>query len=194
MSFWSHEYSALIDVNVVAKASIAAILPLSAQVTIAIGGVISDRLLDLNAQLAAATEASVQFSTPGAVLSGLISTHAEMTALLGLPSLDFSVGASVYADLIASLNVSIGVIKILVDAMLDLNSIALDLVADIESKLSAGPIKIIAWEPPGTTGAEVSAEIGSAISMFPNPTYGVLMITESPAAWNGIKYMLSVGF
>jgi len=190
MSFYTYEYSALMDASGMAQLAVTAIDPLSAQVSLVVTGSLGSMQLDLNGQLAQAMTLEVFLSTPFAAWAALLDAYAKFAAIVVGPPLTFSADYAAQLALIASLKAEIGALEALMKATLDLNDIALGFVGAIAAQLSAGPVKVVGWEGPGTDSATVASQLSSALSTFTGDTYGVMLVTQSPAAWNGIKFML----
>jgi len=190
MSFYTHEFSSLIDVSPVASASVAVLDPLSAQVSLALTTALEPRLSDLDAKLLSAIAGHLQVSVPSASLAGVVKAQAELTALLPPPMPSFFASVQVYLDLISSLELSIAAIKVMISALLSLNASAIDLSGQISGLLAAGPVRVVSWEPPGTESASVAGQLAAALDSFSGPTYGIMLVTQAPEAWAGIKFML----
>lgn len=198
MSFGQYGGS-LLDFNASGALAVGVINPLALQLDAALFGSLGLGALQANfqAQLDAALKASLDIglniSNPyigfQLALAGIAQLQAQISAALSgaLPavSLEASGQLAATAALVASLEVQIGGLQALIEGMLQLKAPAVQLAADFQASLSLGPVYVLAWE--GETKAAVRARF-DAMSGLSGSTYGILVITEAPQVWGGLKF------
>jgi hypothetical protein len=180
----------LIDVNPSAAMAIGFINPLGAQLDLALTGKLGLGKLhaDLTGELNAALNVGISFAGPTLALTGI----AQLQAQLALPSV--SVGAN--AALIADLELQIGGLEAMIAAAFAVKLPAINFAGQLAANLKLGPVTVLAWKD--ATQSEVSGWVNEALnglsSSGPPPnSYGVMIVTASPAAWGGINFMLNTG-
>jgi len=188
--------------NLIDFAAVAPIInPLAAQIDVALWGSLGLGSLqaDLSARLQAAIQASVDLglhiSNPyigfQAALEGVVQLQAQIMAALSgaIPavSIDASAQLAANAALIADLELRLGGLNAMLDAVLKVKLPAVNLVAG----LRVGPVTLLAWEdePKSEVLMEITKILDSSDYSGAN-TYGVLLLTKSPDAYAGIASCL----
>jgi len=190
MSFYTYEVGALMDISGMAQTTVAVIDPLSAQASIAMTGSLTPMLAQLKVDLAMQEAMAVFLGKPGVGWGELVLTVGKFGAVITGPQLSFSGQLTACLNKIAELKLKIDGLESAIQALLDVNKVAIDFSGDISAQLSAGPVKVVGWEGPGSDSATVASQLSSALSTFTGDTYGAMLVTQSHAAWSGIKFML----
>lgn len=191
-------------INVAAAAAVAILNPLMFQLDFSLFGALGlgGLQFDLQAQLQAAIAASLNITTPLPsfliALAGLAQIEAELRLALTIP---FSLSVSVNASLIAALTARLGGIEAMIKASISLKIPAVQLLAEIEAAIGAGPAFLIAFDAhqPVTL-----ADAGTGLSLMFNqvltngtytinptdPVYGVVILTASPVVFASLGVLL----
>lgn len=199
----------LINVNL----AVPLINPLMAQLDLALFGAfgLSGTLFDLQAQFDAAlslqAQLGAQLSIGGlyAALDAIANIQASIQAALslGLPTISADISASISASaaISAALALKLGGIKACIDLAL---SVKLPLV-NLLAALNVGPVFVLTFngQTLSDSGTSISTRFQSNLEdagtgaeiVASGPTAknvdGIILVTESPEAWAGIKLMLA---
>jgi len=140
------------DINVAAKAALLLLNPLSAQLdgllSFALGPLMADLAVNYNAALAASATFTLQIGDPLANLKLLLAAVAQLQAalqaalILQLPSVELSAELTASLALVGALSVRLGLLNALIKAAINIKLGALKFAADLDAKLSAGPVVI----------------------------------------------------
>ncbi len=157
---------------------------------------------EASAQLAAAVQASVNvglsISNPVLGFQLAVAASAALIAQLQIAMASpFLVGVNVSASLtasaalVAALEIKVGGLNAAIQAVLDLKA----QIAILD--LTPGPVAMYWWDATGTTptltqaGVQIQAEFamtGNRANIAPGaPSYGILLVTQVPAAWTLLK-------
>ncbi len=185
------------DINVAAKAAMLLINPLSAQLdgllSFALGPLMADLAINYNAALAASASFTLQISDPLASLKLLLSAIAQLQAALQmaltLPSVNLSLSAELTASLAlaGALSVRLGLLSALIKVAINIKLGALKFAADLNAKLSAGPVVIFDFTNEtllnaGNTIQGMFAAGLPGIAPGDNCLLGVVMVTKDASA------------
>lgn len=193
----------LLDINVGAAAAVALMIPLSAQLDLALFGAFGLGALqaDLSAQFSAAlalnASLSISLSNPIAAflasLSALIQVQAsiQLAISFGIPTIGIEIGLSISASaaITASLGIKLGGIAALIELALSIKLQASMFIGELVASLSAGPIDLLAF---GFDAPITAAAVGAQASVLFNgglpgilgtdQVYGIMMVTKAPSA------------
>lgn len=204
----------LFDINVAASAALVVLNPLLAQIDFTLFGSLGLGALqaDLSAQLSAALQASLDigigisnpFAGFVAALAGIAVLQAQIQLALSgaIPTISIEAGASLsaLASFSALLSVQIGGLEALIQAGLAVKIPAVNLAAQIQAALSAGPLFVLSFAYDGTTplslasvGASIAADFSAGLDHGPNHiastdnVYGLVIVTKGVSAWGALQ-------
>jgi hypothetical protein len=200
------------EVNLAATAAVGFMVPLSAQLDLAIFGPFGLSALqaelsaEFNAALSLNASLSISVSNPIAAfqqaLAALMQVAASIQAAIasGIPTLGVELSASIAssAALSAALGTKLGGISALVEAALQVKFGAGQFVGELQASLGAGPIDVLTFgfDAP-MTAAQVGIESGAMFQALPgilptDPVSGVMIVTKNPAAAAAIAALFKV--
>lgn len=192
----------LLELNPAMAASVSFMLPLSAQLDLAIfgqfglGSLQADLSAQFNAALSLNASLSISISNPIAAYQSALAAIAqivieiEQALAAGIPTIGVSISASISASAVlsASLSLKLGGISALISGALAVKLPALQFVGELSASLSAGPIDVLTFgfDTP-MTAASVGTQAGAQFSALPGilPTdnvSGIMIVTKDPAA------------
>jgi hypothetical protein len=201
-------------INVGLTAQIGLLVPLLAQFDLMLTGSFGLGALaaDLSAQLSAAigvqAQVTLQISDPFAALEALIAAFVQIQAqvslilTLGLPNIAAQLAATLSASLSISAGLSLNVsgVGLLIEAALAVKLPAINLLAELQEALTAGPFVLLAVGYDSFTTLEDSGfdyqalttgPIGSPTAIYPtDQVYGVMILTKSPSASASLSAIL----
>lgn len=197
-------------INVGLGAELALVVPLLSQFDLMItgqfglGALLGDISAQLNAALSLQAQIGIQISDPFAQLEALIAAFIQIQAqvsviiALGLPSLQINLSASL--SISAALQLQLGGINLLIQAALAIKLPVVNIIAELQAALSAGPFVLLSvgYNAPSTlftSGIEYQAltefPIGSPVGILPtDQVYGVIILTKSPSASASLSAIL----
>jgi len=187
----------IIEVNPALKQVLTVINPLAAIVDVALfgsiglGGLEDDLALRLKAAVQAELDLGLQIGNP---------TLAVQLLLQAIANLSFQIpfAFNPHINVSADLEFRIGALRAMINGMLDLKIPAASLLADIEAKLSVGPVFGLAWEDQETKNIYYEIDKVVAEHLYTptdtNPkTYGILIMTKSPEVFSKIMFAFNWG-
>jgi len=180
-----------------------ALPPLLAQLQLMLSGAfgLGPLKADLSAQFNASIGISVAFGDPIAALKLAISASASVIAALqaslslGIPPISIQVSANI--ALAAALLLKIGGINLLIDLSLGVRLAGINFLAQLQAALSLGGCVLYGWsgQPFGAALAQLGGYPFAADGFAPaDNTYGILLVTETPAAVGAFQFMFTPGF
>ena len=193
MSIYDSGNKDLIEISTVAGI----INPFAAQVDAALWGSLG--LGNLQADLSARLDAAIQANADIALnmnpfvgfqmaLAALAQLQVQIEAALS-GGIVFGATAQIGANaaLIADLELRLGGLNALLEAVLKVKIPAIQFVAGLD----VGPVRLVAWEdmPNSEMVGKISTVLDDVASG--SNTYGVLLVTKTPAAWVGISSMFN---
>ena len=201
-------------INVGLSAEIALVVPLLAQFDLmltgsfGLGALAADISAQFSAALAIQAQIGISISDPFAALEALIAAFVQIQAqvslilTLGLPTVSVQLSATLSASLAisASLSLTLGGLNLLIQAALAVKLPVINILAELQAALSAGPFVLlsIGYEAPETleeSGIDYQAlttgPIGSPVGINPtDQVYGVIILTKSPSASASLSAIL----
>lgn len=200
------------EVNVAATAALGFMIPLSAQLDLAIfgqfglGSLQAEFSASFNASLSLNASLSISVTNPieafQRALAALLQAEAAilLALQLGIPAMGVELNASISASaaLSASLAIKLGGISALIEAALQIKLQAVQFMGEFQASLSAGPIDVLAFgfDVP-MTAAQVGAEAQAMFQALPgiqatDQVSGVMIVTKNPAASLAIAGLFKV--
>lgn len=200
------------EVNLAAAAAVGFMVPLSAQLELAIFGQFglsslqTELSAEFNAALSLNASLSISLSNPIAAFQQAVAAVMQVAAGLqaaiaaGIPTMGVELSASIAssAALSASLGAKLGGISALVEAALQIKLGAGQFVGELQASLGAGPIDVLTFgfDAP-MTAAQVGTEAGAVFQALPgilptDPVSGVMIVTKNPAAAAAIAALFKV--
>jgi hypothetical protein len=185
------------DVNFAAAAAVGFINPLGAQIDAFLGATLGPFQAELQAQLQANIDVGIglglsitnPFASLEAVLIAIANLQAAISAGLTLPAIQLNAELTANADLIAGLEIKLGILDLAVQALLNIKIPALGLAADATAAL-AGPGVVLLEMTPNTLaahGAEINNLFGvtgiTGIAPGDTGVVGYILVAKTP----GIK-------
>lgn len=190
------------EVSIAASIAVGFMIPLSAQLDLALfgtfglGALQADLSAQFNAALALNASLSISVSNPiasyQAALAALIQVQAsiQLALSMGIPTIGIDIAASISATaaLTGILTAKIGGMTALIEAALQIKIGAGQFIGELSASLGAGPIDVLAFgfDTP-MTAAQVGAEAQVLFQALPGiqPTdnvSGIMIVTKNPAA------------
>lgn len=183
------------QLNVGASLAAAAIIPLIAEIDIAIN-FIGGLKADFSAQFNAAVNFQINFSNPLLTLSIAISASAQIIAglqaalALGIPPLTVSISASI--AIAAAAQLKIGLLNLAIDVALGVVGVGVSFLAELQASIGAGPVTLYGWSgiPMSTLQGEIATHNFLADGFTPaSSVYGVMLLTAAPSAFVGMQFL-----
>lgn len=185
-------------VNVGAALAAAAIIPLIAELDLAISFV-GGLKLELSASFNAAVNFNISFTNPLAALAAAIQASIQVIAglqaalALGIPPLSISISASV--AFAAAISAKIGLLNLFIDIALGIVGVGASFLADLQASLGAGPVALYEWD--GQSMAGLQGQIATYNfngDGFPplSTVYGVMLMTAAPSAYVGMQFLFAI--
>lgn len=202
------------EVSFAATAAAALALPLCAELDAFLGVTFTplqaSLALQLQASLDFALDASLALQFPSVSIQGLLDAVASLQVALeaalsvGItaPGIGLSLDAGIQAafDLAATLELKLGLLDLAVKAMLAIKIPAVELAAQIQASLSAGPVVLLDFGVSAPTtlqtgGTDIAAKFASGISLgggiAPGEVaLGYILVTKVPAAQASLDFIL----
>lgn len=200
------------EVSVAAAAAVNFMIPLSAQLDLALFGefglssIQADLSAQFNAALSLQASLSVSVSNPiaafQAALAALVQVQANIQAALsaGIPTMGVDIGVSMSASaaITGALGAKLGGISALLEAALQVKLGATQFAGELQASLGAGPIDVLTFgfDTP-MTATQVGTEAGAVFQALPgispsDQIYGVMIVTKSPAASAAIAGLFKI--
>jgi hypothetical protein len=200
------------EVSVAASVATSFLIPLSAQLDLAIfgpfglGALQADLSAEFNTALALSANLSLSITNPIAsyqqALAALVQVAATIQLALsaGIPTIGVEIGASISASaaLTASLGVKLGGISALVEAALQVKLGAGQFIGELQASLGAGPVDVLTF---GFDTPMTAAQVGTdALTLFQalpgiqatDNVSGIMIVTKNPAAAAAISALFKV--
>ena len=171
--------------------------------SIGIGALHANFSLQLQASLQASLELGLNISNPFIGFSIALSAIATLQVEIALAlsgqitfSLDVSFQLSANVSLQASLMAQLGGLELVLQAAIALKIPVVEFMARLN--LSAGPLLVASWTDMrlDQAASQVQLDAANGMSYGPitinawEPTYGVVILTKSPAAWASLQAIL----
>lgn len=185
------------DINVAASAAAVILFPLSAQLdamlSFALGPFQADLMAQLNATIAAQATLTLQIGDPTAALqlalSALAQLQAALSAALALPPINLSLSAELTAAaaLVASIQVKLGLLDLLIKAALQIKFTALKFGADLQASLGASAVLItFSGSTLSVSGSDIKALFDSGVPTIGSgdgPVSGIIIVAKTNAGF-----------
>jgi hypothetical protein len=200
------------EVNLAAAAAVSFMVPLSAQLDLAIfgqfglGAIQADLSAQFNSALALNATLSLSISNPIASFQSALASLGQLTAALqaalaaGIPTMGAEITASLSssAAITAALGAKVTGISSLVEAALQVKFGAGQFVGELQANLGAGSVDVLTFgfDAP-MPAAQVGIEAGAVFQALPgilptDPVSGVMIVTKNPAAAAAIATLFKV--
>jgi hypothetical protein len=203
------EYPSLLDINVGLGAAIPLFLPLLAEFDVMLTGTfgLGAVAAELSLQLAAAISVQLQltlaisdpFASILALLQAVVQLQASLSASLSLAVPTLTIGAQISASvaLAAQLAIKLEGINLLIQAALAIKIPVVDIIAELNAALNAGPFDLLGIGYAGTAtlesaGAEfaVMAAGGVGTILPTDQVWGVIVLTKASSASASLSVIL----
>lgn len=183
------------QLNVGASLAVSAIIPLIAELDVAIN-FIGGLKADFSVQLNAAINFQINFSNPLLTLAAAINASIQVIAglqaalALGIPPLSVSISASI--AIAAAATAKIGLLNVAIDVALGVVGVGANFLAQLQAAIGAGPATLYGWSaiPMATLQAELATHNFTADGFAPlSSVYGVMLLTAAPSAFAGMQFL-----
>lgn len=202
----------LADLNVGASIAANFMVPLGAQIDLAIfgpsgvGSIQADLVAQFNTALSANADLAISLTNPFATFQETLAAVLQQIATLqlamalGVPSMSIDIATQIAANaaLVGSLSGKLGGISALIEGALQVKAGAMQFAGELQANLSAGPIDVLTFgfDTP-MTATEVGNEAAALFQALPgiapsDSVSGVMIVTKDPAAAAAIASLFKV--
>ena len=206
----------LLDINIAAAGSLTVLAPLLSGIDLSlfgplgIGAIQANLQAQLNATLSASVSINLGLLNPLAgfesALASILQLEASILSALSLGaipaiSVEVTTQLSAMAAFAASLDLQIGGLLALIQALLNAKIPAVSFAGSLAASLSAGDAFLISFEnvPMATVGANIAGSFSTTLTppggappfILPtDPVYGIVIVTKLPSTWTAIQAIL----